>query len=200
MIPGRMNRPSRLLFTALAAIALAVSAAACGTERIHIPKSDPNYQSDVAGATLFSQRCAGCHTFSFAATHGSAANIRTAQDINGPDFDQRCERPVDRVLYAIENGGFSGAYMPANVVVGQQAREVAMFVARFSGTQEPTIPGQPTCAQEPIGTLIAPATATAGSPTATTAVAAVAPSATAARTGKKTKATGKQKAKTGATY
>jgi hypothetical protein len=185
MIPDRMNRPVRVLFTLLAAIALAASAAACGTERIHIPSSDPNYASDLAGATLFSQRCAGCHTFSFAATHGSAANIRTAEDINGPDFDQRCERPVDRVLYAIENGGFSGAYMPANVVVGQQAREVAMFVARFSGTQEPKIPGSPTCAQQAIGTLLPPATITTtpSSPTATTAAARP-----------------KKKAKAGATY
>ncbi len=35
------------------------------------------------------------------------------------------------MLYAIENGGFSGAYMPQNVVVGKQAQEVAAFVARY---------------------------------------------------------------------
>jgi cytochrome c551 len=168
MISGRMHLPARVPSMLLAALAVAVLGAGCGTERIDIPKSDPNYASDLAGATLFSQRCAGCHTFSYAATHGSAANIRTAQAINGPDFDQRCERPVDRVLYAIENGGFSGAYMPANVVVGKQAREVAMFVARFSGTQQPKIPGQPTCRQESVGTLPAPVTASTP-PVATTA-------------------------------
>ncbi len=74
------------------------------------------------------QRCAGCHTLSYAATHGSAANPRTAEAINGPNFNVRCERPVERVLYAIENGGFSGAYMPQNIFVGQQARDVAAFV------------------------------------------------------------------------
>jgi hypothetical protein len=37
------------------------------------------------------------------------------------------------VLYAIENGGFSGAIMPQNIVVGQDAQEVAQFVAHYAG-------------------------------------------------------------------
>ena len=74
---------------------------------------------------LFSERCAGCHTLYAAGTHGSAPNIRTAQAISGPNFNVRCERPITRVLYAIANGGFSGAYMPQNMVVGQDAIDVA---------------------------------------------------------------------------
>ena len=91
-----------------------------------------------AGAQLFSQRCAGCHTLSYAATHGSAPNIRTAQANSGPNFNTRCERPITRVLYAIENGGFSGAYMPQNVVVGQDAIDVAKFVSTYAGRQAPS--------------------------------------------------------------
>jgi mono/diheme cytochrome c family protein len=155
MISARMHRSTRILITILAAIAVASLAAACGTEKISVPKSDPNYASDLAGAQLFAQRCGGCHTFSAAGTRGSAANIRSAEAINGPNFNINCERPVDRVLYAIENGGFSGAYMPANVVVGQQAQEVAQFVARFSGRKAPLIPGQLNCQQRAIGTLLA---------------------------------------------
>ena len=90
-----------------------------------------------SGAELFQQRCSGCHTLSYAAANGSASNIRTAQATSGPNFNQRCERPVDRVLYAIENGGFSGAYMPQNVVVGQDALDVAKFVATYAGRQAP---------------------------------------------------------------
>jgi hypothetical protein len=37
-------------------------------------------------------------------------------------------------LYAIRNGGFSGAIMPADVT-GRQARRVAAFVARYSGRE-----------------------------------------------------------------
>jgi len=153
MISRRMNRPPRVILFALSSLVVALSTAACGTERISIPKSDPNYAADLQAAQLFQERCAGCHTLSYAATHGSAANPRTAQAINGPDFDQRCERPAIRVLYAIENGGFSGAYMPQNVFVGQQAREVALFVARFAGKDAETNPGQTPCKDLPIGTL-----------------------------------------------
>ena len=90
---------------------------------------------DYMGALIFSQRCAGCHTLSYAGTHGSASNVRTAQPNNGPNFNVRCERPVSRVLYAIENGGFSGVVMPQNIVVGQQARDVAQFVAKVAGKE-----------------------------------------------------------------
>ena len=90
----------------------------------------PNYSADTAAAQLFNQRCGGCHTLSYAGTHGSGQNPRTYEAINGPNFNVRCERPAIRVLYAIENGGFSGAYMPQNIVVGKQAQEVAKFVAQ----------------------------------------------------------------------
>jgi mono/diheme cytochrome c family protein len=148
-----MNRPLRVILLTMAAVGLAVAAAACGTQQISVPKSDPNHAQDLAAAHLFAERCAGCHTLSYAGTHGSAANPRTAEAINGPNFDVRCERPVTRVLYAIENGGFSGAYMPQNVFVGQQAREVAEFVSRFAGREAPKEPGTTACQQQAIGTL-----------------------------------------------
>jgi mono/diheme cytochrome c family protein len=153
MILARMASVKRTAPILVAAIAIALGAAACGTEKIHIPANDPNYKADYAGAQLFNQRCGGCHTFSYAGTFGSGANPRTDEPINGPSFNVRCERPAIRVLYAIENGGFSGEYMPQNVVVGKQAREVAMFVARFSGRQAPPEPGVETCVQQTIGTL-----------------------------------------------
>jgi mono/diheme cytochrome c family protein len=117
------------------------------------------------GAVLFSQRCSGCHTLSYAATQGSASNPRSAEITNGPNFDVRCERPVDRVLYAIENGGFSGAIMPQNVVVGKDARDVAMFVATYAGRQAKNPPGVTPCIAQPVGTLT-PLAPTASNPTA----------------------------------
>jgi mono/diheme cytochrome c family protein len=148
----RSRRARRPLLLVLGAVAVAGATAACGSERITVPHSSPYYQ----GAVIFSQHCSGCHTLTAAGTRGSPANIRNATSISGPDFDQRCERPVTRVLYAIENGGFSGAYMPQNVVVGQQAREVAEFVAHYAGSQavfQPGVPGSKPCRQTPIGTL-----------------------------------------------
>ncbi len=148
--------------------------AACGTERISVPASQVQLHR---GAVLFSQRCSGCHTLSYAATHGSAANPRTATAISGPDFNVRCERPIDRVMYAIINGGFSGAYMPQNVVVGQDAVDVAKFVATYAGRAAPRIPGTPPCDSKPVGTL-PPAFA---SQTATAASASVKPRSSARR-------------------
>jgi hypothetical protein len=168
-----MSRSFRVLLGSGASIVVAALAAACGTQHINVPANTPQH----AGAVLFAQRCGGCHTLSYAGTHGSAPNIRTAQAISGPNFNQRCERPIARVLYAIANGGFSGAYMPQNVVVGQDAVDVAKFVATYAGRQAPREPGVAPCQQLPIGTLppgsgttkIASASATTTSSSSTSA-------------------------------
>ena len=157
-----MSRPVKVLVSA-ALFAVAALATACGTEKVSVPQSQSALRQ---GALLFNQRCGGCHTLSYAGTHGSAQNVRTAQFNNGPNFDVHCERPVGRVLYAIQNGGFSGVIMPQNVVVGQQAIDVAEFVATYAGHKQPKIPGVVQCHQVPIGSV---AEALAGSSTGTTA-------------------------------
>jgi uncharacterized cupredoxin-like copper-binding protein len=182
MISTRMNRPPRALLLLPAAVAIALGTGACGTQRIHLPGSDPSYKADYAAAQVFNQRCGGCHTLSYAGTHGSAANPRTAENINGPNFDVRCERPAIRVLYAIANGGFEGAYMPQNVVVGSQARQVALFVSRFAGREsvnEPA-PGVKPCVDRPIGTL--PPPGGAGSQSSSSSSSAPAPTASVGNT------------------
>jgi mono/diheme cytochrome c family protein len=80
----------------------------------------PRTARPIAGV-VFSQRCAGCHTLSAAGTQGSAnRNVR----VQGPNLDQRKET-TDDVLFAIRNGGFSGGIMPANIVTGREANQVA---------------------------------------------------------------------------
>jgi mono/diheme cytochrome c family protein len=175
-----MNRPLRVLLISSATTAVAVFAAACGTMKIQVPESQSQLHR---GAVMFSQRCSGCHTLSYAATQGSASNPRSAEITNGPNFNVRCERPVDRVLYAIQNGGFSGAIMPQNVVIGQDARDVAMFVATYAGRQATTAPGVKPCISEPVGTLPPPPSLTSAATSSSSNVAASAPS------GKKKKST-----------
>ncbi len=168
-----MNRPIRLLLISVASVALAALVAACGTQRVSVPSSNPDIKH---GAVLFSQRCAGCHTLSYAGTHGSASNVRSREITDGPNFNVRCERPIDRVLYAIENGGFSGAIMPQNVVTGQDARDVAQFVATYAGRQAPKIVGQQPCVSTPIGSLPSATQTTASSTdTGTTPTTATSP-------------------------
>jgi mono/diheme cytochrome c family protein len=152
MILPRMSRPAKVLLLGALLASAALTTTACGTETISVPKSEPVLHE---GAVLFNQRCSGCHTLSYAATHGSAENVRTAEFNNGPNFDIRCERPVARVLYAIQNGGFSGAIMPQNIVVGAQAEAVAQFVATYSGRKAPKVPGVVPCEQVPVGSIAA---------------------------------------------
>src|SRR6201985_2809768 len=129
-----MSRLAKILALSTALAAVAAITAACGTEQISVPKDQAQLYR---GATLFNERCAGCHTLSSAATYGSAPNVRTAQAISGPNFNQRCERPIDRVLYAIANGGFSGAYMPQNVVLRPDAVAGAHVVSLYAGLNAP---------------------------------------------------------------
>jgi mono/diheme cytochrome c family protein len=119
--------PRRALTVVLALSALG-SLSACGSKGIEVSKNDSTYK----GAQLFAQRCSGCHTLDKAGTQGSATKVRDRERVDGPNFNTRKEQ-VDQVLYAIRNGGFSGAIMPENIVVGKDARAVAEFLAKFSG-------------------------------------------------------------------
>jgi mono/diheme cytochrome c family protein len=118
-----------LIVTAIAALT-ALSLAACGEEGISVSEDSP----DFAGAQLFATHCSGCHTMKAAGTQGTGnRGLRT----QGPNLDQRAESYED-ALFAIRNGGFSGAIMPQNIVVGDEAEQVARFVAKYSGQDAQT--------------------------------------------------------------
>jgi mono/diheme cytochrome c family protein len=112
----------------LGVLGAALAVAACGSRGVGVSKSDSSRQ----GAVLFAEHCSGCHTLDVAGTQGSATSVRNRERVDGPNFNVRKEE-VDQVLYAIRNGGFSGAIMPENIVVGREAQEVAEFLAEYSG-------------------------------------------------------------------
>ena len=121
---ARRVRP--VLAIALAAI-LALALGACGEQGIALSEEDPNYN----GAVIFSTHCSGCHTLGAAGTQGTGNRSTRVQ---GPNLDQRTETYED-ALFAIQNGGFSGAIMPQNIVVGEEAKALARFVAEYAGTE-----------------------------------------------------------------
>jgi mono/diheme cytochrome c family protein len=125
-----MTRSLRRAFVLALLAVPALALGACGSEDISVAKNDPNYQ----GAEIFQQRCGACHTLDVAGTQGSATNVRTRENKDGPNFNQRKEDVTD-VLYAIRNGGFSSGPMPQDIVVGPDADKVAKFVAKYSGRQ-----------------------------------------------------------------
>ena len=122
----------------LVAAALGLSACGFGEESISVSKDDPNHD----GAVLFATHCSGCHTLSAAGSQGSGNRGERTQ---GPNLNQRVET-YDDALFAIQNGGFSGAIMPQNIVVGDEAKAVAKFVAKYAGSEaaEPPRPEEET--------------------------------------------------------
>jgi mono/diheme cytochrome c family protein len=114
------------------AAALGLSACGFGSEGVSVSKDSPDHE----GAELFATHCAGCHTLSAAGTQGTG---NRGQRTQGPSLNEREESKED-VLYAIQNGGFSGAIMPQNIVVGEEAEQVAEFVAKYAGQAAQTSP------------------------------------------------------------
>ncbi|MCW2985779.1 MAG: cytochrome c [Conexibacter sp.] len=133
-MPGRMSRRP---LTVLAALSIAAAGViGCGQEKgdvkqpnATVPTVDPQYQ---AGAKLFVDRCSGCHTLGVVGAEGGALKVKDRERVDGPNFNVRKE---DRqsILYAIRNGGFSGAIMPQDIVVGKEAEQVADFLAKYAG-------------------------------------------------------------------
>ena len=129
-----MSRPRPLL--ACAAAVVAIVAAGCGEEaEIGVPEGQSALRR---GAELFNERCAGCHTLDEAKARGSKPEeeVSGGERTNGPNFNVKKENRDD-VLFAIRNGGFSGTIMPANIVVGRDAEDVALFLERYAGRKAP---------------------------------------------------------------
>ena len=179
---SRTSAPLKLLATLATAAVAAVAVGACGTQGIQLSKANPNYK----GAALFLQRCSGCHTLSVVGAEGSATSIKDRVRTNGPNFDFRKEE-YNQVLYAIRNGGFSGAIMPQNILLGVQAEEVATFLAKYAGTQAPKVPSiENTSIPGSSESATSATTATTPSTTSTSTSASAASTASAASNSKHT--------------
>jgi mono/diheme cytochrome c family protein len=116
-------------------ITTSVVLSACGSQGISVPKTSPYYR----GAVIFRDHCSGCHTLAVVGAEGSATSIKDRLKTNGPNFNYRKE-DYEQVMYAIHNGGFSGAIMPENIVLGTEAHEVAKFLAQYSGLKAEKVP------------------------------------------------------------
>ena len=125
----------KMLALATTLLVAALGMSACGSQGISVAKTSPYYR----GAVLFRDHCSGCHTLAVVGAEGSATVISNRVKTNGPNFNIRKE-DVEQVLYAIRNGGFSGAIMPENIVVGDDAQAVAEFLAKYSGLKAEKVP------------------------------------------------------------
>jgi mono/diheme cytochrome c family protein len=121
-----VNRPRQATLVVLSAALVGALGIGCGSEGVQV---------EDRGAELFAERCAGCHTLEAAGTQGSISGERPT----GPNLNKR-KLTKNEALFAIRNGGFSGAIMPQNIVVGKDAEAVAEFLAKYAGTEAKSPP------------------------------------------------------------
>ena len=94
-----------------------------------------------SGQSLFQTNCGNCHTLYAAGTDGNfAPDLDELLAPSGPPEGEGSKEAIDqtkkRVLNAIENGVDStttAGRMPAGILSGEQAEEVAEFVATTAG-------------------------------------------------------------------
>jgi len=125
---------------ALAAVAAALVAAGCGSEGI------PSSGSTSQGQTLFAEKCGSCHTLAAAGTKGQIGpNLDDAfRQARKDGFDESTISALVRnqIAYPIEHPGTGVPGMPANIVTGEDADSVALYVASVAATgARPPAPG-----------------------------------------------------------
>jgi mono/diheme cytochrome c family protein len=148
-----LKRPYRVGVVVAGLVATALLAAGCGTGGVASAGQRPDLQN---GQTLFTQNCAACHTLAAAGTSGtigpnlddafaasreagyedsSIENVvldqirlgsgQVATYTTSKYFVQHCLPPHSAKCY--------GTPMPANIVTGQNAIDVAAYVASVAG-------------------------------------------------------------------
>jgi cbb3-type cytochrome c oxidase subunit III len=132
----------RLLVAAAGGIVLAIALAACGTGGISKGAADVEN-----GKKLFlgKGQCAGCHTLAAAGSTGTIGpNLDDAfAEARANGYKESAIRNIvhEQIKYpgqyevAQKNPSFLQANMPANLLRGQDAEDVAAFVAANAGLQ-----------------------------------------------------------------
>ena len=125
--PSRRGRRSVALLVGVLVLLLGilvpalVIAAAKSTDKA--PGGVKLTAADERGREVFAERCATCHTLAAANAVGKV----------GPNLDQ-LRPPKALIIDAVRKGRARGqGQMPANLVDGQDAQEVADFVAKVGG-------------------------------------------------------------------
>ena len=80
-------------------------------------------ESQERGKILFRQQCASCHSLAAVDARG----------VTGPNLDEIGEVKKDRVVNAIKIGGTGQDRMPKQLLTGEDAEDVAAYVARVAG-------------------------------------------------------------------
>jgi cbb3-type cytochrome c oxidase subunit III len=130
----------RPLLAALGGVGVALALAACGTGGISTGAADQEN-----GKKLFQAKCGGCHSLAAAGTSGEVGpNLDDSfAQAQADGYKESAIRNIvhDQIKYpgqystASDNPDYLTANMPANLVKGQDAEDVAAYVAANAGTQ-----------------------------------------------------------------
>jgi len=127
MTGGRRSFPVMILVIYLA-LGIAVPAAVIasrgeaegGVGSLRTEEPSPRLEE---GKELFIATCKSCHNL----------DAVQARGITGPDLDEIGGLDRQRVMNAIRNGGTGQGRMPADLLLGQDAEDVAAYVAAVAG-------------------------------------------------------------------
>jgi mono/diheme cytochrome c family protein len=103
-----------------AAVIAARGEAEGGVGSLHTEEANERLEH---GKELFLTTCKSCHDL----------DAVQARGVTGPDLDELGAIDRQRVLNAIENGGTGQGRMPARLLEGEDAEDVARYVARVAG-------------------------------------------------------------------
>ena len=114
-----------VLYLALGVVVPAVVIASRGEAEggVGALRTEEPTAQDENGKTLFVQNCKSCHNL----------DAVQATGVTGPDLDELGGIDRERVLNAIENGGTGQGRMPAGILQGEDAEDVAVYVAKVAG-------------------------------------------------------------------
>jgi len=126
---AELRKPPRRAALAAVGVGIALLASGCGAVA-HMSATDGNAE---AGKPLFKQHCSACHTLAAAEATGILGpNLdATFGIVRGQGFDISTIRDVVRgqIAYPETKKADGSAGMPADLVTGQDARDVSDFVA-----------------------------------------------------------------------
>jgi mono/diheme cytochrome c family protein len=138
-VPSLPSTPRRPIALAIAALALAVTAAGCGGS------------TDVTrGRALFIQRCGTCHSLAQAGT-----NAQVGPDLDAAFAQARAAGEDDDTIAGVvkaqvrdprPNNGNPSASMPPDLAGGQDLEDIAAYIGQVAGVpgiQPPKAPGGP---------------------------------------------------------
>ncbi len=137
-VPSQATQIARGLRAPIVILVIAISCVASGCGAVaHMTANEGNPQD---GKKLFQTHCGSCHTMENAGTQGTLGpNLDTTFGlVRAQTFEESTIRDVVRgqIAYPETETATGGPGMPANLVTGQDADDVAQYVAQCAGVPD----------------------------------------------------------------